>query len=678
MLKSADTEEVCIVSCGCVLPDASNPEEFWHNIVNNRRSFAPLPESRWKKRLFYSTDRKDCDTTYSNYGAFISDAILEPIKERFSHVHSPTRLQLLALDAVRQAFASTKYVSEKTSMYIGCMSCDESAGIIEFSKHDNEYVKQNMSDEDFQRYRDIERWDSEYCRNACINSSVLHMLQNEFGIQGFSTLIDGACASSLVAISMGVSALRIRETDCAIVAGIDANLGPETFVIFCRAGVMAETKSVPFSTLSEGLLQGEGAVVFVMKRLSDALSDGDTIYAVIRGVGISSSGRASSLFEPSVSDQLLAYERAYGHSHIPSLDFIEAHATGTAQGDNAELQSLHQFFPGQRIALSSVKAMIGHTKATAGAAGVLKSILMMKYRLIPPFLLSDGSRITSSMLVYLPQKTIKLENEIIHGGVSAFGFGGINAHLYLSSLSKDDREPKRSRSQQVNSHNSEDDESVIVLVGHSSVDMNKLSEMETGFDLRIPLKSYPQVDPLQRLGVIAVKQAFDSAGIHIHLLDCNNIGVISASATGQEVFRNLGYRLNYAQMNAPFDEERYGKNVLLALRSRYPPATEDTGPGMLNNVIAGRVANYFDFHHLTCNIDYDEASESSAFVVAKTHLLYHGGFVIVIASDDLFDAQFMCFKSRKVNVYLLTTLSYAQQYLLPIISVLKEIRFDDR
>ncbi len=672
------SDEVCIVSYGCVLPDAANPDEFWSNVKENRCSIAPLPDIRWERRLFYSEDRNDSDATFSYYGAAISDRILDEIKKRFSHVISPTRFQLFALEAAAQALGPVKFDGSRTSLYLGCMSCDERAGLIVFFKHDLDRLQAHMTADDFTLFKEhfqVEHLDDEYCSNAAVNSSLLPMMQKEFGIQGFSALIDGACASSFLSIGLAVDALKSGETDCAVVGAIDANLCPETFVVFCRAGVMAEKSSIPFSTSSEGLLQGEGAVVFVLKRLSDARSAGDTIHAVIKGVGICSSGRGSSLFQPSISEQIAAYRRAYGDFPVPELDFIEAHGTGTYYGDDAELRSIQQFFSGQRIALSSVKSMIGHTKAAAGAAGLLKSVLMMKHRLIPPFILSDGSRINSSMPVYLPVKAVELQRETVRGGISAFGFGGINTHLYITSFSED--EYGRNGEMPSTSKSQPNDEMPILLVGQAAVAMDELHVLEQSFDLRIPGRSYRQIDPLQRMAVIAVSRAFQDAGIDTDTLDRERVGVISGCASGQEIVRMLAYRINYAQMNAPFPEARYDKELISNLRDAYPSVTEDTGPGMLNNVIAGRVAHYFDFRGMSCNVDYDEASSMAALALAKTHLSVNGGLMVVIGSNDLFDLKLLNFNPGRVDVYLLSTLSFARQYRLPVISVLREVTFSD-
>ncbi|MGV8124702.1 MAG: beta-ketoacyl synthase N-terminal-like domain-containing protein [Candidatus Xenobiia bacterium LiM19] len=678
MTIAAISDEVCIVSCGCVLPDASNPEEFWSNVTENRCSMAPLPESRWEKRLFYSEDRNDSDATFSHYGASISDRILDEIRKRFSHVMSPTRLQLFTLEAVAQALKPVKFDGNRTSLFLGCMSCDEKAGLIVFFKNDLERLKQHMTADDFRQLREyfqLDHLDDEYCRNAVVNSSILHMIEKEFGINGFSALIDGACASSLLSVGLAVDALKSGETDCAVAGAIDANLSPETFVVFCRAGVMAEKSSIPFSTSSEGLLQGEGAVVFVMKRLSDAVTAGDTIHAVVKGVGICSSGRGSSLFQPSITEQIAAYRRAYQGGPVPELDFIEAHGTGTYYGDDAELRSIQQFFSGQRIALSSVKSMIGHTKAAAGAAGLLKSVLMMRHRQIPPFILSDGSRVSSSMPVYLPRKAVELQQETIRGGVSAFGFGGINTHLYLTSSAE--QEYGKDSEERADSKSQSNDDTTILLVGKAGIAMDELPVLEQNFDLRIPGKSCRQIDPLQRMAVIAVSRAFQEAGIDTDALDRERVGVMSGCASGQEVARNLAYRMNYAQINAPFPENRYGRELIAALRDAYPPVTEDTGPGMLNNVIAGRVAHYFDFRGISCNVDYDEASSMAALALAKTYLSVHGGMIVVIGSNDLFDMKLLKFSPGRVDVYLVSTLSFARQHRLPVISVLREVTFSD-
>jgi len=673
---SSTSDEICIVSCGCLLPDAANPEEFWSNIVENRCSLAPLSERRWKRRMFYSEDRNDGDSSCSFFGASISDDVVEAARERFSHLASPTRFQLIALEAARQALGGLKVDGTRTSLYLGCMSCDEKAGLVVFLRHDLERLKAVMEPDDFAELISCfrkERLDEEFSRNAAVNSSLLAMLQREFGIGGFSALIDGACASSFVSIGLAVDALKSGETDCAVAGAIDANLCPETFAVFCRAGVMAKSASIPFSNSSEGLLQGEGAVFFVLKRLSDAISAGDEILAVVSGVGICSSGRGSSLFQPSISEQISAYRRAYGGGQAPELDFLEAHGTGTYYGDDAELRSIQQFFPGQKMALSSVKSMIGHAKAAAGAAGLLKSLLIIKNRVIPPFTLSDGSRITSSMPVYLPRKPVELVKEKVRGGVSAFGFGGINTHIYITSFS----ESRQGLESEVHATPAGHPEEPVMLVGRAAISMDELPELEKGFDLRIPAKSRSQIDPLQRMAVIAAHMAFSDAGIDTDLLDREKVGVISGCASGQEVTRNLAYRINCAQINAPFPEDRYGREQIKALRDVYPPVTEDTGPGMLNNVIAGRVAHYFDFRGLSCNVDYDEASSMAALSLAKTHLSMHGGMIVVIGSNDVFDMKLLNFNPGRVDVYVICTMSFARQHRLHILSTLAEVSFID-
>jgi acyl transferase domain-containing protein len=628
--------------------------------------------------MFYSEDRNDGDSSCSFFGASISDDVVEAARERFSHLASPTRFQLIALEAARQALGGLKTDGARTSLYLGCMSCDEKAGLVVFLRHDLERLKAVMEPDDFAElisYFRKERLDEEFSRNAAVNSSLLAMLQREFGIGGFSALIDGACASSFVSIGLAADALKSGEADCAVAGAIDANLCPETFAVFCRAGVMAKSASIPFSNSSEGLLQGEGAVFFVLKRLSDAISAGDEIHAVISGVGICSSGRGSSLFQPSISEQISAYRRAYGGGQAPELDFLEAHGTGTYYGDDAELRSIQQFFPGQKMALSSVKSMIGHAKAAAGAAGLLKSLLIIKNRVIPPFTLSDGSRITSSMPVYLPRKPVELVKEKVRGGVSAFGFGGINTHIYITSFSESRQglEPEAHAAPAAHP----EEPGPVMLVGRAAISMDELPELEKGFDLRIPAKSRSQIDPLQRMAVIAAHMAFSDAGIDTDLLDREKVGVISGCASGQEVTRNLAYRINCAQINAPFPEDRYGREQIKALRDVYPQVTEDTGPGMLNNVIAGRVAHYFDFRGLSCNVDYDEASSMAALSLAKTHLSMHGGMIVVIGSNDIFDMKLLNFNPGLVDVYVICTMSFARQHRLHILSTLAEVSFID-
>ncbi|HTU89854.1 MAG TPA: acyltransferase domain-containing protein, partial [Gemmataceae bacterium] len=271
-------------------------------------------------------------------------------------------------------------------------------------------------------------------------------IAHAFDLHGPNFTVDAACAASLAALFTAVELLRSASADLMIVGGADGTNNPFGFMSFAKTHALSPRgQSRAFDADGDGIALGEGVAVVVLKRFADAVHDGDKIHAVIKGVGASSDGKNRSLTAPHPAGQMRAVQRAYEDAGISpdTVTLIEAHGTGTAVGDSAELTTLIQVFAPhtnerQSVAVGSVKSMIGHTKTVAGLASLIKTVLALKHRILPPTLHVEKpcTRVDlANSPFYLNTETrpwiAESGDRPRRAGVSSFGFGGTNFHVLL-------------------------------------------------------------------------------------------------------------------------------------------------------------------------------------------------------------------------------------------------------
>ena len=218
-------------------------------------------------------------------------------------------------------------------------------------------------------------------------------IANLYNFHGPNYVCDAACASAMAAITSAVQGLVENNFDVAVTGGIDRNMGAPTFVKFCKIGALSATGTRPYAEGADGFVMGEGAAIFVMKRLADAERDQDKIYAVLRGIAGSSDGKGKGITAPNPIGQKICVERAWQNAGLSpaTVGLIEGHGTSTRVGDVVEAQSMADVLsntnlPPASVALGSVKSNIGHLKGAAGAAGILKAALALRDKVLPPSL----------------------------------------------------------------------------------------------------------------------------------------------------------------------------------------------------------------------------------------------------------------------------------------------------
>ncbi|MEZ4749593.1 MAG: beta-ketoacyl synthase N-terminal-like domain-containing protein [Bdellovibrionota bacterium] len=677
------TDTICIVGYGCVLPEANNPEAFWRNLHAGRCSIRPIEDSRWDKGSYLVTQKGTADRTYSDFAGHVDDAQIAEIARTLGiAVEDYTRLQLTTLMAGTQALANIKNKKDFTfGITLGCMGSDEAISVQKFLNEEaslREFIQSQPKAEQKRLNSLLDETVSALKKSPALASktrlasSAPELLKQFHDLTGPVALIDAACASSHAALDMAMQQLQSKEVDLALSGGIEGQLAPENFVLFASLGLLAQTVPHPLDASADGMAQGEGAVVFCLERLEDALRNEHPIYGVLRSCEGTSNGKATSLFSPTVEGQTRAIRSARAALGDKKLCYIECHGTGTRVGDTTELRTLNSLLPdaSAKTPVGSVKALIGHTKGTAGAAGVLKCLLSLKARTLPPSpYFKEFIEKGSIDKIFVNTSPIPLgAAETLAYGISSAGFGGANYHLILEEFVQGGNPIPRLRPKK---------ESLVVLA-HAEIGDENIRESIQQFDFRIPPKNLKQIDKLQLQALVAVTRALEEAAIPMQSLNRERISVISASALGIEAAYNLSKRIRHAEFYR-FSKDEKLASLLESHKEKFAAVTEDTGPGTLNNVIAGRVCNVFDVTGKNFNVDADTNSLGMALIAANLELQSRRSeMLLLLYAEEHYDESIPEFERRGVTCLLLALESTARRQNRNIQYLLKNLHYSDQ
>ncbi len=455
---------IAVIGISAMFADAKNVEEYWTNIIQSKDSIKEVPSNRWLIDDYYDEDMTAPDKTYCKRGGFLPEIDFNPMEFGLppNILEVTDASQLLGLVAARDAFEDagygrnskkfTKALKEKTGVLLGVGGGQKLItpliARLQYPIWERALRASGVAEADIPKI--IEKMKSAYVgwnENSfpgLLGNVISGRITNRFDLGGINSVVDAACAASLSAIKMSLSELIEGRCDMMLTGGVDTDNSPFMYMSFSKTPAFSKSGNIsPFSDKADGMLIGEGLGMLVLKRLEDAERDGDRIYAVIKGVGTSSDGRFKSVYAPRPSGQALAMNRAYEDAgYLPeTVGLLEAHGTGTGAGDPTEFTSMQMVFGAnnpkkQHIALGSVKSQIGHTKSAAGAAGIIKAVLALHHKILPPTINveqpNEKFNIKDSA-IYINTET---RPWISHGhprrsGVSAFGFGGINVHITM-------------------------------------------------------------------------------------------------------------------------------------------------------------------------------------------------------------------------------------------------------
>ncbi len=449
--------DIAIIGMAGLFPKAPDLRTFWRNIVNRVDVITEIPPDRWDWRLYFDPDPQAKDKVYSKWGGFIDDIPFEPTSYGMppNSLASIEPLQLLTLEVVRAALKDAQYLDrafdrERVSVVLGTGGAGDlgqdyvfRAGLSQFLGDDPALV--GGLD------RILPQWTEDSFPGILMNVTA-GRVANRFDLGGPNYTVDAACASSLAATYLGVRELEAGASDMVVVGGADTIQSPFAYLCFSKTHALSPTgRCRTFDAKADGIVISEGVAVVVLKRLADAERDGDRIYAVIKAVAGASDGRDKGLTAPRPEGQMRTLRRAYARAGVSpaTVGLFEAHGTGTVAGDRAELESLTgilneaQAAP-RSAAVGSVKSMIGHTKNTAGVAGLIKVALALHRKVLPATLGVE----TPNAKVAAPTSPVYVNTEVRpwlapttgtprRGAVSAFGFGGTNFHAVLEEYRGD-------------------------------------------------------------------------------------------------------------------------------------------------------------------------------------------------------------------------------------------------
>ena len=466
-MTSNTVHPVAVVGTAAIMPGARDAATFWANITGGVYSITDVPPERWDPTLYFDEDHSVPDKTYSRIGGWVRDFPWEPAAWKLPvppKVAQQMDLgQQWAISAARSALVEAGWPgwdvdTDRVAVIFGNAIGGEKhyqtsmriklpevlrrlAGVPSLTGLPPD-VQQRIIAETREAYLADQIDITEDTMPGELSNVIAGRVANLFNLRGPNFTTDAACASGLAALNAAVQGLVGHEYDVAVTGGIDRNMGVDAFVKFCKIGALSATGTRPFDAGADGFVMGEGAAFFVLKRLEDAEAAGDRIHAVILGVGGSSDGKGKGITAPNPVGQKLAVERAWARSgqDPSSAGAVEAHGTSTRVGDASELNSLTAVFgtakPGS-IALGSVKSNIGHLKAAAGAAGLLKMVYSLREKTLAPSL----NFVHPNENVDWDSSPFKVNTELREwpepssgvrtGGVSAFGFGGTNFHVVL-------------------------------------------------------------------------------------------------------------------------------------------------------------------------------------------------------------------------------------------------------
>lgn len=458
---------IAIVGMACHYPDARNPKELWENVLARRRAFRRMPLERLSLRDYLATDPATPDSIYSTEAALIQGYEFDRMRFRVSGpiFRSVDMAHWLALDVADQAIRDAgmdqpgALPQETTGVLLGNTLTGEFSRAATLRlrwPYVRRLVDARLRDEQWDeqhRIRFLGELEREYkspfapvteeTLAGALSNTIAGRICNYFHLGGGGYTLDGACCSSLLAVARACSALESGELDAALAGGVDLSLDPFELVGFAKAGALARNGMLVYDRHSSGFFPGEGAGFVVLMRREDAVREQRKIYAVIQGWGISSDG-AGSITRPETHGQMLALKRAYSHAGYgpETVAFFEGHGTGTPIGDEVELKTLTtaRKAAGTKTppaAVGSVKANIGHTKAAAGIAGLIKATLAVHHQILPPMTGVSRPRPefegNDAVLRVLEQAEPWPDALPVRAGVNSFGFGGINVHVTLHS-----------------------------------------------------------------------------------------------------------------------------------------------------------------------------------------------------------------------------------------------------
>ncbi|HMD83203.1 MAG TPA: beta-ketoacyl synthase N-terminal-like domain-containing protein, partial [Terriglobia bacterium] len=428
-MKHAQTEPIAIIGLGCRFPGgADNPDSFWLLLRDGRDAITEIPPERWDANFYYDPNPDVPGKMYTRWGGF-----LERVDGFDAHFFGIVPREAVSMDPQQRLVLEVSWEALESAGQAPDMLVGSQTGVfLGISKNEYAHLLGDPQEVDV------------YTPTGNALSVAAGRLSYVLGLQGPNLAVDTACSSSLVAVHLAIQSLRIGECQMALAGGVNLLLSPMSTIGISKLRMLApDGRCKTFDAAANGFVRGEGCGVVVLKRLSDAVADGDRILALIRGSAVNHDGRSSGLTAPNGPAQAAVIRRALAAGGVSpaAVQYVEAHGTGTSLGDPIEVQALASVLgegrkPGWPLAIGSVKTNLGHLEAAAGIAGLIKTVLALEHGEIPPHLhLATPNPHVAWEEIPVVIPTVRTPWPRSNGrrlaGVSSFGFSGTNAHVVV-------------------------------------------------------------------------------------------------------------------------------------------------------------------------------------------------------------------------------------------------------
>jgi|GEM_PF-375899 len=427
-VHSVRGSDVAVIGMSCRFPQAPDLESFWELLRDGKDAITDVPMDHWDWRAFYSSNPDSGDKTYSRWGGFLGN--IDKFDPLFFNI-SPREARLM--DPQQRIFLEVAWETCEHAGYSAESLAQKQVGVFVGSSNNTYYQRIVAGLSQADHAAGIGN------QNAIIANRVSFCLD----LHGPSLLVDTMCSSSLVALHLALQSLRQGDCEVALAGGVNILLSPEYYVAMSRMKAHSpDGRCKAFDHRANGIVFGEGAGAVMLKPLARAIADGDAIYAVITGSAVNHGGQTNGLTAPNPQAQAELISRALDQAGVSAetISYVEAHGTGTSLGDPIEIAGLSKAFRRHTdrkefCAIGSVKTNIGHLEPAAGISGLIKVILSMQHRQLPPTLHFEKV----NPIIPFDDSPFKVNTElrpwvtegVLRAGVSSFGIGGSNAHVVL-------------------------------------------------------------------------------------------------------------------------------------------------------------------------------------------------------------------------------------------------------
>ena len=699
-------QAIAVIGLSCLFPEANTPAEYWQNLLQEKNSCTTATELNLdtEPSRFFADKKGVADKYYCARGGYIRDFTLDVDgfllpQERIEELGETFQWPLhVAREALRDSgYYENSKILKECGVVLGNLSFPTKASnhllLSLYQQALDPLLKKALNRPDFKldSFAPQKNYSPENSRISGLPASIV---AQALGLSAHSLALDAACASSLYAVALACHYLQCGKTDLMLSGAVSAadpffvNMG---FSIFHAYPQHPETCN-PLDNNSGGLFASQGAGMFVLKRLDDAERDGDHIHAVISGIGLSNDGRGQFVLSPNSKGQMQAYARAYESSRITSaeIDYIECHATGTPLGDKVELDSMEMFFAAPETAdenktkplIGSVKSNLGHMLTAAGMGGMTKVILALQNGIIPATVGVEDVMTSKNDGVSADQIVRQAANwphkrQQRSAAVSAFGFGGTNAHIVFEAANTEKIRGK-AKLQKKTAHKKQ---SAAAIIGMEAIfgGCNGLHEFyQTIYDNKqhfrklpperwkgleqhpelsqVPegawLKSFEmdflrfklQPNPKEHLipQQLLTLEVTDRALKKTNLREGQNVAVLVAMETELEIHRFRG-RVNLAtqiedsleKTGITLSDEERKQLIALSRDSLLEEVPINRFTSFIGNIMAARISSLWDFSGPAMTISSEENSVFRALEIAQMLLVENNVDAVVITAVDL-------------------------------------------